>query len=269
MAEQKLQINHINHNEINQINQRDPPHFRIIYFAFGGRAAPLRLAAYLGGICYEDRFESFRDHGLAKKEDIRRWVGIPEVTILDKYGNDVVTVGQSNACLRYIGTLTGLYPTDIVKRLLVDEILDSVEDMNNMMSLSMKEKDSEKKKSMRLGLMQKDKLPYMCHKFEKRLEENEKRGFKNGYFVGDQLSIADLKFYFQIKTILNGNLDYIDGHALVEPNPRIVAFAQSIEDLQGFKNFKIEFAKQQKEYKQKKIKTFINKGKILLSTFYK
>ncbi len=58
------------------------------------------------------------------------------------------------------GTLTGLFPTDIVKRLLVDEILDSVEDMNNMMALSMKEKDIEKKKQMRLGLMQKDKLPY-------------------------------------------------------------------------------------------------------------
>jgi len=254
MAEEKVQEQEI---------EKENPVFRITYFGFGGRAAPLRLAAYLGGICYEDKFESFRDHGLAKNNDTRRWFGMPELTILDKDGNDVVTVGQSNACLRYIGTLSGMYPDDTVERLLVDELLDSVEDMNNMMAPTMKEKDPEKKKLMRLALMEKDKLPYWFHKFEKRLEENEKRGFKSGYFVGYGLTIADLKFYFQIKTILCGNLDYIDGEKLVEGNKRIAAFSKNFEQLEGFKNFRTEFSAQQKQYKENKIKSFIRKGKIV------
>ena len=77
--------------------------FRITYFGFGGRAAPLRLAAYIGGLSYEDNFESFDEHGQAKKNGTRRWSGIPELTIFDEDGNEVATVGQSNACLRYIG----------------------------------------------------------------------------------------------------------------------------------------------------------------------
>lgn len=81
--------------------------------------------------------------------------------------------------------------------------------MIQLMSPSIKEKDKEKKKTARLRLMEADKLPYWLNKFEKRLEENEKRGFENGYFVGNGVTIADLKFYYQIANILSGNLDHI------------------------------------------------------------
>ena len=138
--------------------------------------------------------------------------------------------------------------------------------MINMMSPSIKEKDKDKKKKARLKLMEQDKLPYWLNKFEKRLEENERRGFKNGYFVGNGVTIADLKFYFQIANILSGNLDHIDGDKLVEPCPRIANFAKKVAALDGVKKFKSHFSGQQKQYKEKKTKSFIQKGKKIYGT---
>ena len=66
------------------------------YFAFGGRAAPLRIAAFLGGVAYQDEF--ITNNKEQKAEGKRRWSGLPEIVVGDQ------VIGQSNACLRYIGT---------------------------------------------------------------------------------------------------------------------------------------------------------------------
>ena len=79
------------------------PSFRITYFGFGGRARPLRAAATIGGLSYEDNFESKEEHKQSKSEGKRRWSGVPELTVFDKDGKELITIGQSNSCLRYIG----------------------------------------------------------------------------------------------------------------------------------------------------------------------
>merc|ERR1719192_773164 len=53
--------------------------------------------------------------------------------------------------------------------------------------------DSDDKKKAVAAFM-KEGFAYWAGKFEARLEENEKRGNKNGFFVGDAITIADLKF---------------------------------------------------------------------------
>ena len=39
------------------------------------------------------------------------------------------------------------------------------------------------------------KLTYWLNKFEQRLRENKERGNEDGYVVGDQLTVADLKLF--------------------------------------------------------------------------
>eukprot|EP00486_Rosalina_sp_Unknown_P006416 CAMPEP_0201574714 /NCGR_PEP_ID=MMETSP0190_2-20130828/19397_1 /ASSEMBLY_ACC=CAM_ASM_000263 /TAXON_ID=37353 /ORGANISM="Rosalina sp." /LENGTH=144 /DNA_ID=CAMNT_0048003359 /DNA_START=82 /DNA_END=513 /DNA_ORIENTATION=- len=134
--------------------------FRISYYAFNGRAGPLRAAASLGGISYEDVFENGEEHKKAKEDGTRRWSGLPELTVLDKDGKEVTKLGQSNACLRYIGKLAGSYPENALERALVDEVLDSCEDMNNLVAPTFSIKDEEEKKKARLRLMEADKFPY-------------------------------------------------------------------------------------------------------------
>ena len=81
----------------------DQPSFKITYFGFDGRGAPLRLAAVAAGLAYEENIITFEEHGKAKAEGKRRWSGVPELTIYDNDGKEIVTLGQSNTCLRYIG----------------------------------------------------------------------------------------------------------------------------------------------------------------------
>lgn len=42
---------------------------------------------------------------MQKAQGKRRWSGIPELTLHDKDGNDVATIGQSNVCLTLIGMM--------------------------------------------------------------------------------------------------------------------------------------------------------------------
>mmetsp|Transcript_38133 Transcript_38133/g.33682 ORF Transcript_38133/g.33682 Transcript_38133/m.33682 type:complete len:252 (+) Transcript_38133:112-867(+) len=243
--------------------QKDQPSFRITYYAFQGRAGSLRAAASLGGVSYEDVFTSGEEHKKAKEEGTRRWSGVPELVVFDKDGKELITLGQSNACTRYIGKVTGLYPENAVERALVDEILDSVEDVLNVVSPTFGIKDEEKKKAARAKLCEPDKLPYWIGKFEARLEENEKRGNKNGYFVGDKITIADLKAYYGFQFLTSGNLDYIDGAKLMEPAKRCQAFVAKIKENEGMKKMEEAFAASQKEYKENKVKSFKRPGKFV------
>ena len=81
----------------------DAASYRISYFGFNGRGHAIRIASILGGIAFEDHFISFEQHGMDKAGGKRRWSGVPELTILDKDGKDVITIGQSNNILRLVG----------------------------------------------------------------------------------------------------------------------------------------------------------------------
>ena len=105
----------------------------------------------------------------------------------------------------YIGKLGGLYPTNSIEAALCDEICDSVEDVTtDALRIVFGSKDAEDRKAQQIELCKKDgTLRYWLDKFLMRIEENAKRGNKNGLFVGDTLTIADLKF-FQFEFYLIG-----------------------------------------------------------------
>ena len=52
------------------------PSFKLTYFPFAGRAASLRLAAFLGGLSYTDEIVTMKEHQTAKKQNGRRWNGM-------------------------------------------------------------------------------------------------------------------------------------------------------------------------------------------------
>jgi len=211
-----------------------PASFRLTYFDFGGRAQPLRAAAFLGGIRYRDRFISFTDLAKFKEEGKMRWSGVPEITLYDKDGNETMTVGQSNMCLKLIGSMGGLYPGEYFKaeQIVVEEIMCAVEDVFNIcVPAFLKGKTDEAKKDCEE--LMKGKLPYWFGKFEARLTENEAAGNKNGYFVGDTLTVADLKFYYMV-TFLNGkdSMPYIQMEKILESEdyPKVIAHFKAFEE---------------------------------------
>ena len=66
-------------------------------------------------------------------------------------------------------------------------------------------------------------MTYSLAMFEAYLEENEKRGYKNGFFVGDEMTIADFKAGQIISYLLEAY--YRDAHAWMAPCPKLAAWA--------------------------------------------
>jgi len=92
---------------------------KLTYWNFGGRAEPIRLAFFIGGVEFNDHRIAHADWPTLKPST--PFGGIPTLEV------NGVTYGQSNAQLRYAGKLGGLYPADPVEALKVDELLDFVE----------------------------------------------------------------------------------------------------------------------------------------------
>jgi len=222
--------------------------FTIEYWGMGGRGAPLRAAAFLGGLSYKDKFVTGSQHKEVKKAGNRRWSGIPEMTLHDKDGNDVAVIGQSNVCLKLIGSMAGMYPKDMVQQALVDEILASTEDTMVILSPSFRVSEDQKK-AMRLEMMKPDKLPYWMQKFDNRFTENEKRGNKNGFVVGDSMTVADLKLYFSVHFLCGGAVDHIDGAELLKPVAKLSAFYEKMKADENLKKFDEAFKAQQAKTK--------------------
>merc|ERR1719204_481673 len=216
--------------------------FRVTYYPFTGRGEPLRLAAALGGVAFEDRFIAQAEFKAAKERGEMRWSGVPELTILDPNGRDALTLGQSNTCIRYVGSLCGVYPKNPLLRALCDEVMDSAEDLIGIAAGAVFGGDDKKKVEV---CTDETKLPYWLAKFEARLEENAKRGNKNGGFVGDSFTIADCKVFSAVVYV--GMLP--KGKALIGKYERFSAFLKAFGEDERIKAFKAAFDANLESYK--------------------
>ena len=146
------------------------------------------------------------------------------------------------------GSLGGtLYPENLVARALVDELMASIEDMwSGILYPYYSEQNVEKKKELEQQVKGEDKLPYWFKKFEQRLEENEERGNKNGFFVGNALTVGDIKVYTAMEFIDYG-VQGLDLDELLKPVPKLAAFMKKIDAIDKIQEFKAMFKKQQEK----------------------
>ncbi|MBI1195545.1 MAG: glutathione S-transferase [Gammaproteobacteria bacterium] len=169
--------------------------FKISYFDIdGGRAEPIRLALSLGGIEFEDHRLSF-----AEFKEMR--AGTP-LNALPVFEIDGVAYTQSNAMCRYVGKLTGLYPSDPWQAFLCDEVMDIVEDAVLAFGRTMR-LEGDELKSARKDLV--DGMYTRCLQLlDKRLE-----AAGGQYFAGGHLTVADLKAYVWLKRLRSGEQDHV------------------------------------------------------------
>ncbi len=76
----------------------------------------------------------------------------------------------------------------------MDEIICAIDDMVHPMESVWKCTDAKSKQKLLMQYLA--DLSYLVRKLEKRLGENKLRGNVNGYFVGDTMSIADIKVFW-------------------------------------------------------------------------
>eukprot|EP01083_Nonionella_stella_P048516 129636_1 len=241
------------------------PSFKLYYFPFAGEAFSLRLAAYISGIAYTDEFVTEQEHQAAKQGNLRRWLTLPEIAIYGKDNKEIITIGQSNTCLRYVGNLCGLYPENPVYAALCDEVLDSVSNTRTAVLGSTATKEDRAKLITEDGV-----LTYWLKKFEARLEENKKRGNEGGYIVGKELSVADLKLFelfYGLWLVFELYEDTPDTPDLISKYPMIQAHYQLISTMESVQDFMQKFSLRNSEFKMDQtdedIKVQTYKGKFV------
>uniref|UniRef100_A0A7S4PF05 Glutathione transferase n=1 Tax=Paramoeba aestuarina TaxID=180227 RepID=A0A7S4PF05_9EUKA len=196
---------------------------KLVYWKFHGRAACVRLAAIIGGVKIEDEFMSFDDFK-AKKEELP--FGTLPILKTSKG-----TICQSNAQLLYIGRQGNLVPSDPFKMAQVDDLLGLGEDFYGKISPSIREQDPEKKAAMRKELND-EVFPRMIGYVERWLKGNG----NSKYFVGDEITVADLKMYPIFQWLASGKLDGVSSD-LLKSFPEVSRVYNNIGDHSKVKEY--------------------------------
>lgn len=105
---------------------------------------------------------------------------------------------QSAAIARYAGKLAGLYPDDPADALLVDEIIDT---SNEVLSSCPQNPDNEVKKTLR--------EEWVAGKLQKFLTFFAAKAASGTYLVGGKLSLADLYLHGTLKSLREGGFDFV------------------------------------------------------------
>eukprot|EP00128_Syssomonas_multiformis_P009060 Colp12_sorted_trinity150504_noHs@27453 len=172
---------------------------KLTYFNFKARAESARLCFHIGGIEFVDERISFEEFGKNKAEGKYPFGQLPILTL-----DDGTVIAQSTAIARYAAKLAGLYSTDAVKAAKIDEAIAAVEDLGSAISVSIHEKDAEKKAQMRAELASVT-IPKWIGFFENLIRKNG----ESGYLVGDSITLADIHAVNNFSWVARGVLDGI------------------------------------------------------------
>ena len=198
---------------------------RFIYIDFPfWRAEIGRIALHIGGVDFEDLRIS-RDEFLRAKENgklddgtIVPYRQIPFLTV------DGKSIAQTGGISRFCGRLSGLYPADdLVGSALVDQVIDMATDITVLLGPSNAEQDQEKKKQMRLSLVQ-GALPKKISYLEEQLERDDQE-----WFAGPHMTIADIAAWRLFGWLTSGVINHIPTE-LLSPFPNLRRVCRKVEE---------------------------------------
>jgi prostaglandin-H2 D-isomerase / glutathione transferase len=189
---------------------------KLTYFDMhAGRGEVARIALFIGGVPYEDQRVKFAEWPALKAST--PFGGIP---VLEVDGQEVT---QSNGINRFVGKLTGLYPTDPLQAAFCDEVMDAVEDISAQLIGTFSMKDEEEKKAKRKELSE-GPLTFYLTRIERRLKAHG-----GEYFADSRLTVADLKVYLWIRHMKSGNIDYVPTDLADRAAPELVAHFERVK----------------------------------------
>ena len=188
--------------------------YRLTYFDIdGGRGEPVRIAFHAAGVEFEDERISFQDFMETRKG--MRFTCAPVLYV------DGVAVTQSNSMCRFVGKMASLYPEDPLQALYCDEAMDAVEDLLHQIVPTFG-LEGDALKDAREKLAEGWMTTFLIG-----LGELLERG-GGEYFADNRLTVADLKVFVQVRSLLSGNLDHIPGDLVQRVAPGLVEHEQRI-----------------------------------------
>ena len=189
---------------------------RVTYYDMAGsRGEEVRLALTIAGVAFEDRRIS-REAFLALKPDLP----FPHLPMLEMDGVD--PLAQTNAILRLIGRLHGLYPEDPFEAARHDSVMEAVEDLRQRIAPSLRMSDPAERRAARQALAR-DFIPFWGRGVGRLIVAGPFTG-------GDRPGVADIKLYIIDRWIGGGGLDDLPRDVL-DPFVKLKAAARAVADL--------------------------------------
>jgi glutathione S-transferase len=193
----------------------------------GGRGEPARLAMHIGGIAFEDKRFPFSEFAEVRKST--PFGQVPTFHI------DGVLVTQSDAITRYVGKLTGLYPTDAYQALLCDEVLSALEDANSKLVATFG-LTGDALKDARTALVAGPLTTYLAWL------EQQLKAHGGAFFADNRLTIADLKVFGYAQGLNSGRLDHVPTDLVARVAPGVQAHMQRMAALPAIVGYYAKFA---------------------------
>ncbi|EER15144.1 Glutathione S-transferase, putative [Perkinsus marinus ATCC 50983] len=156
---------------------------KLHYFDIPARAEPIRLSFAIQGIPFED--DRITKEDWAKTLKPNHVFPLDQLPVLEFPDGKMAT--QSYAILRYVATLRpsyGLYPTDPIQRLGIDQLLDTFADIREKTRVVKVMSDGPAKEAAKSELAN-TTYPFYFERVERMIGDNK-------YSAGDHLTIADL-----------------------------------------------------------------------------
>lgn len=190
--------------------------YKLTYFDFdGGRGEPIRIALHAAGLAFEDIRLSFEQFG--EQRQGMRFRSLPVFEI------DGIQVTQSNAILRYVGSMAGLYPKDRLQALYCDEVMDAQEDVAHYIVPTFSLQGDELRQA-REKLVEGWLSVYL-----RGLDQFLQRG-GGEYFADGRLTVADLKTFVQTRWLRSGSLDHVPTDLVERLAPGLVGHQERVEN---------------------------------------
>ena len=189
--------------------------YKLTYFNFdGGRGEPVRIALHAADIEFEDERLSFEQFS-----EMRHSTPFNALPVLSVDGADIT---QTNSLLRYVGKMADLYPTDNLQALYCDEVMSVFEDINHQVGQTLFLQGEE------LRLAREKLVDGWLTVYLQGLNILLARG-GGEYFADNQLTVADLKAFVQVRSLSSGLLDHVPTDLVDRLAPTLVEHQGRIE----------------------------------------
>ncbi|KAK3784174.1 hypothetical protein RRG08_001483 [Elysia crispata] len=189
--------------------------YKLTYFDFRGRAEVARLIFAHAGKKFEDVRISFE-----KWPAIKPSTPFGQLPVLEVDGQ---MIGQSGAIDKFLAREFGLYGKTNMESCQIDQIVCLINDYLSAVIKAMYEKDEAKKAELTKNLKE-EQIPKYLGFFENLLKKNG-----SGYFVGRDVTLADINVYNVTWSIVKDAPAALDSYPLLKEHHQKVGSIPQIK----------------------------------------
>lgn len=198
-----------------------PPPLKLIYLDHHyWRAECVRVALFMANVPFEDARMGYDGmHGSGALT-----FGTFPALIVGGKG----VINQTQAIARYVGQLTGLYPSDFFLAAKADECIDALTDISDLVTATMQERDPQRKIRWRQALIAPDgRMTMFLNGLEAVLKQNGASPVP--FAAGASLSVADLALWRAVGWLSSGILDGIPSTFIADTFPTLWALHVAVD----------------------------------------